>query len=177
MARRKQKQPKRAAALELAGDFGPKMSRDRGDVEIVQAPDPDAPNRTIKRARRVVVYDVLNRTGTISDEQREAADRYLVTAITAGGGTWRPGDATELLGGAHWQKSGPPERQLRAMSALRRANTALGPGACHLIQRLVLDNKDLAALAAYYSTNTQVVRGMVVAALTRLAEQYGIDSR
>src|SRR5690349_9704626 len=96
---------RRAMPLEMVADFGPKHQRATplakilkakrpeevpGRLAVVDAPDPDAPNRTVRRARVRYHYDELHARGGLTDGEREAADCWLVLREMEAGGRNRP---------------------------------------------------------------------------------------
>ncbi|MFM2150272.1 MAG: hypothetical protein RLZZ187_2578 [Pseudomonadota bacterium] len=119
MARRR---PARAA--EPVSDLGPDIRRRRGDVVEHFRADPDNPNRDVKGARVRVAYHVLWIEGRISDEQHEAADRYLVRLEQAQGAV--EGSPTLAVATRGHGGSGPTERQVMALADLRAADAVLG---------------------------------------------------
>jgi hypothetical protein len=67
----------RRRALEITpGDYGPVIQRDRGDLVVLSVADPERPDRTIRRARRVWAPDVLLANGAIDERVHAAATRY-----------------------------------------------------------------------------------------------------
>jgi hypothetical protein len=117
--------PARRRAPREAADFGPSVRLARGDVEVVERPDPERPQGLLIRgARRRVAYHVLWLEGALTDEQHEAADRYLVRLEQAAGATeGSPQRITGVGGGGY---DGPTERQVAALADLRAADAVLG---------------------------------------------------
>jgi hypothetical protein len=115
----------RRRAPREAADFGPSVRLARGDVEVVERPDPERPQGLLIRgARRRVAYHVLWIEGALTDEQHEAADRYLVRLEQAAGATeGSPQRITGVGGGGY---DGPTERQVAALADLRAADAVLG---------------------------------------------------
>ena len=122
MARRR---PARAA--EPISDLGPDIRRRRGDVVEHFRPDPDNPNRDVKGARVRVAYHVLWIEGRLTDEQHEAADRYLVRLEQAQGAI--EGSPTLAVPARGQGGGGPTERQVMALADLRDADAVLGTDA------------------------------------------------
>ena len=160
MTTRARRRPARPAAEPVA-DLGPDIRRRRGDVVAHFRPDPDNPNRDVKGARVRVAYHVLWIEGQISDEQHEAADRYLVRLEQAQGaieGAPTLAVATRGHGG-----SGPTERQVMALADLRAADATLGADA-QLVRAVVGFNCTPAP------REVATLRG----ALQRLADLWGM---
>lgn len=120
-ARRPKRRPPPAVAL----DHGPAIRIARGDVVPVDGPDPDNPNRTVRRAELVVGYHVLWANKLITDDQHEAADRLLV-ALEAVQGASDGAGTDPAVKVAHWLQGHPATRQVQAAADLRRASEALG---------------------------------------------------
>jgi hypothetical protein len=117
--------PARRRAPREAADFGPSVRLARGDVEVVERPDPERPQGLLIRgARRRVAYHVLWLEGALTDEQHEAADRYLVRLEQAAGATEGSPQRITGVGGVGYD--GPTERQVAALADLRAADAVLG---------------------------------------------------
>lgn len=119
-AARKRGRPEKPQAS--YADLGPAIRR--GAVLVDYRPDPDKPSGTpVMGARAVIIYDWMHAQGLLTDEQREAADRYLVRLEQASGavdtGAPRRGDGGDLSPCA-------TERVVRALADLRRADEVLG---------------------------------------------------
>jgi len=119
-AARKRGRPEKPQAS--YADLGPAVRR--GAVLIDYRPDPDKPSGTpVLGARAVIIYDWMHAQGLLTDEQREAADRYLVRLEQASGavdtGAPRRSDGGDL-------SPCPTERIVRALADLRRADGVLG---------------------------------------------------
>lgn len=116
-------------------DLGTAIRRERGDVVVEFRPDPDNPQRgTVKGAKVRVWYHVAWIEGRLSDEQHEAADRYLVRLEQADGA--REGSPAKITGIAASGYGGPTDRQMMALADLREADEVLGPDA-RLIRQVV----------------------------------------
>lgn len=110
-------------------DLGPSIRRTRAagavaaPVLVVDRPDPEKPQGTpVRGARAVIIYDWLHTHGLLTDEQREAADRYLVRLEQASGAVEAQGE--RVRGGSG--QGTPTERQVSALADLRLADDALG---------------------------------------------------
>ena len=113
-AARKRGRPEKPQAS--YADLGPAIRR--AAVVVDYRPDPDKPSGTpVLGARAVIIYDWMHAQGLLTDEQREAADRYLVRLEQASGavdtGAPRRSDGGDL-------SPCPTERIVRALADLRR---------------------------------------------------------
>lgn len=124
MSRRRDK-PRREPAVAL--DHGPALRLARGDTELVDGADPDAPARTVRRAEVRCLYHVVWGLELITDDQHEAADRLLV-ACEAESGAKDRGPLGLHVRRAPWDVGVPDARRRQAASDLMAAKAALGPG-------------------------------------------------
>jgi hypothetical protein len=99
-------------------DLGPYHQHLTGRLEVIDAPDPDAPNRTIRRAR---LADPL-RALTLTDAQWLAATRHRDNAELAEGA--RNGDG--VGGRPIWDRGTYPAAVLDAVRERREAIQAVG---------------------------------------------------
>lgn len=158
-------------AHDPASDYGPKIQRDNGHVEVVDAADPDSPARTIRRARARCHYDAAWRAGRISDAEREAADRYAHTQERfAGAREHRDGPTTAS---SPWQRT-PGLTQLQASASLTDAHKAIGNDGAALLVMYVRDNRPVEDIAKRRGENPTLCMGRVRAALSRLAEHWNM---
>lgn len=100
-------------------DFGPAEGLLAGRVLLGYRTDPEAPSApVIRAASRKVIYHQLWVIGFLSDEQHEAADRYLMRLEQASG--------ARVAGGHSAGEVGPTEAQVMALADLRLADAAIG---------------------------------------------------
>ena len=106
------------------------------DVEVVDAPDPDVPKVTLRRARRTDPLEVLKRGGTISAREREAGEK-LRDAIERSQPSL-PGVSRSEVHVAPWDRVAISERQLKACRSCARrwarskCRSQWGCGSCAL---------------------------------------------
>jgi len=172
-ARATKKRSRRADALAAAPDYGPPERWARGDVERVCRPDPDDPRRTVSGARVVARYVEAWRRGHITDEEREAADRWGVLTERASGARACYDVARGEVRDAPWRRT-PPEAQLAAIAQLRHAREVIGRDAAGMLDAWVVRGVCVAALAGQRGENAHQVMGRIRAALVRLVELWGI---
>ena len=173
--------PRRRRAAPLVVDTGPTiLMRDaKGKLrpalhprlEVVEAADPDAPNRTITRARVACHYDTAWRKGQISSAEREAADRYAITYDRSQGAQDRQGGPSTAAN--PWERT-PPLTALQAVASLTSAHKAMGNDAAALVKAYVALNQSAEAIAIKRHEDRKVTMGRIKAALRRLAEHWGM---
>lgn len=151
------------------GDYGPSVQRRNGRIEVVDAPDPGAPVRTIRRARVVCHYDTAWQRGHISGTEREAADRYAIICEREAGAT--EGRAGHASSNSPWQRT-PALTALQASATLRAAHEAVGRDAAALLRLYVRDNVPCADLAHARGECRKQAMGRIRASLARLAEHW-----
>lgn len=158
----------------------------RGDVVVDRkAADLDQPNRTISRPMAVTAYLYLAERGSITVEQRAAAERYLELREIESGASWQNG---ERLGSSlpAWQRTNATETQMQAVAKLRAAHLAIGKRDRVILNQLLVENLNATAIGHRCSridplTRTRkpvdykVVIGWISAALERLVEHWGLD--
>ncbi len=155
-------------------DLGPLLRVKRGDVVEMHRADPDAPNRTVRGARVRVLYAEAWSRGSISDAEREAADRYVVLCEAATGARERSGVPVARL--PAWQKGHPTLTQVMAEAELRRVHEAVGVFGVRLLRHYVRDNLpvDCAPMPPGGVVDAKHRMGWVRAALHRAAEAWGM---
>ena len=164
---------RRADALAAAPDYGPPERWARGDVERVCRPDPDDPRRTVSGARVVARYVEAWRRGHITDEEREAADRWGVLTERASGARACYDVARGEVRDAPWRRT-PPEAQLAAITQLRHAREVVGRDAAALLDAWIVHHECVTVLAARRGEHPRQAMGRIRAGLTRLVELWGI---
>jgi len=163
----------RRADAAPAPDYGPPERWAHGDVERVCRPDPDDPRRTVSGARVVARYVEAWRRGNITDEEREAADRWdVLTARASGAGACYDVARGEVRD-APWRRT-PPEAQLAAITQLRHAREVVGRDAAALLDAWIVHHECVTVLAARRGEHPRQAMGRIRAGLTRLVELWGI---
>jgi hypothetical protein len=153
-------------------DHGPAEQIARGEVVVLDAGDPDAPSRTIRRARRAWAPDSMLRTGAINGNQYAAAMRYR--------GDWERSlprststlgaDAGRTLG---YGPSAVPIYRLHAAREHAAATDALGP-LREVAECCLLQNHTAEAFGQARGWQPAKASGYLLAALDVLAEHYGL---
>ena len=158
-----------------AADLGPRIAGAlRADVAVIERADADNPNRTIRAASRRSGYDWLHARGVISDNQREAADRYCVAHERLSGASEHRRAIIARV--APWMKGHPSEMQLAASADIAHARRVIG-GRVNLLvlDGVVLEGRNLDSIAAQLSEPVPGVTGRLRAVLDMLASQWGIE--
>ena len=152
-------------------DLGPQIRHQRGELVVEDAPDPDAPNRTIRRSRHEWAPDVLLRNGTIDQAHHDAATR-LHDAFALGVMGARDRLAVYIA------KTGAPagysDAQLAASRDYALAAQAVGIVAMSALSWCVISHGTVAGWAERKGWPVQRAQGYLLAALDRLAEHYGL---
>lgn len=156
-------------------DLGPLIQRERGDLVVVDATDPERPNAPpVRRAVRHPRYAKWYENGKITAEERNACDRYERMHEQMSGAVWRPDEAVGTSRGK--SGGGPTWKMVQASAAITTAHKWIGLDAASLLKLFVIENFDIAEIAKRRNANQQVVAGMVLAAIRRLGEHWGENS-
>jgi hypothetical protein len=109
--------PEKAVAV----DLGPAQRLANGTAWVAYRADPENPGRpSVRAAGAKVIYHQLWTAGHLTDEQHEAADRYLTRLEVASGAKVD----TRGHGAASY---GPTAAQVAALADLRIADAVIGP--------------------------------------------------
>lgn len=157
----------------VAPDFGPVIRVNRGDVIKTEGPCPTDPRATVRRGRAICHYDRLHARGGLTDAEREAADLYAVLLEQESGARDRPTVSTGRT--PPWLQGHPAEMQVRAAAKLRTAHEAIGHHARALLRRFVGENQPINIIAGQMKMDEKQCMGRTRAALTRLAELWGME--
>jgi hypothetical protein len=159
----------RRAPMAPMSDLGPAIRHQRGELVTEDAPDPGAPNRTVRRARQEWAPDVLRRNGTIGDAQHQAATRlHDAYALGILGARDRMGVYIDRTGGP----SGYADAQLAAAADYRRAAQAVGQVGMAALAWCVISTGTVAGWAECKGWPVPRAQGYLLAALDRLTEHY-----
>jgi hypothetical protein len=145
------------------------MRIERGEVDVLDAPDPDHPNATLRRAKAVWAPDVLLRNGTIDQAHHSAATR-LHDAYALG--VMGARDRLAIYIAKTGAPSGYADAQLAAAEDYRRAAQAVGIVAMSALSWCVISHGTVAGWAECKGWPVQRAQGYLLAALDRLAEHY-----
>lgn len=159
----------RARPIRDPNDYGPSAAMSRR--EVVDAADPDNPNRTVRRARVVCHYDTAWRRGSLTAEERNACDRYARLVEAAGGACEDRGEFVGDRPPPHMRDGGILAK-VRAQAVITDANAALGRSATKTMRLYVVANMSADDMAERDGLHSRVVWGLVVAAVRRLTEHW-----
>lgn len=173
--RRKRKGAKAMPLVVQTSDLGPRSQHENGKLVVDrEATDPDRPNGTyIHRAMRHPNYVRMQKKGDITELQREACDAYAVLTEWRDGARWVNG---QRVGGRSCAayRGHPTMTQVQASARLTRAHAALGGDASALMVLFVAEDLPMGELARRRQEREEVTKGMVIAAIRRLAELWGM---
>ena len=140
------------------------------DVEVVDTPDPDMPNVTVRRARRTDPLEVLKRAGTINAREREAGEK-LRDAIERSQPSL-PGCSRSEVHVAPWNRVAISERQLKACQCVRRAVAALDKVVAPAVLWVVRDGGTIRGYAAFAHVRHTTAAELLRRGLGALADHY-----
>jgi hypothetical protein len=154
-----------------------KLTPAQSRIAIEDVPDPNAPNRTIRRAR--VVDPLIGICGRSDDGRARiaAAEWYRTEAAIAAGA--RDHQAPLVLVGYSARSYGPADRQLDAMAAVGRARRAIGAHRLYVVESVVLGWMSLSAVETERRMRHGSAREPLIAGLDALASVANnvVDSR
>ena len=139
------------------------------DVMVADAPDPDAPKRTIRRARRTDHLLSLLREGTIDRRQADAGE-LLYNAMERAQCSL-PAVSRSEVHVPPWDRTAISEQQLKARrhvdSALAALDNAVTPAVLW-----VLDGGTIRGYAAFAHVRHMTVADLLCRGLSALADHY-----
>ena len=140
------------------------------DVTVADAPDPDAPKVTLRRARRTDPLAVLIRAGTINAREREAGEK-LRNAIERSQPSL-PGMFRSEVHVAPQDRVAISERQLKAGCHVRRALAALDDVVRPAVLCIVRDGGTIRGYAAFAHVRHTTAAELLRRGLGALADHY-----
>lgn len=154
-------------------DYGPLVRLNRGDVVKEVTDDPDAPGRTIKRARVVANHDRALRRNQITKHQHAAAEQYAAL-LEAASGARRASDGVYVDRSPTPNAFHPAEAALAALQRLRKADAVIGPSGADLVRSYVGSNQTVGEIALRNGWAAEQTMGRLLASLDRLAEWWNV---
>lgn len=158
-------------------DLGPRGVLARGERVEEFGPDPDVPNRTVKRSRASWLPLEMHQKGTLSDAAMAAAlafrdDWELSQGARDGIAAQPPGVRADGFSGAC-----PTQVALDAMARVRAALEAVGKTGSVCLSLAVARGATLAQLALTLGHREQAASGYFAGVLDRLADHYSLGKR
>jgi hypothetical protein len=152
-------------------DLGPLIQRERGDLVVVDATDPERPNApAVRRAERNPHYAQWRRNGKINAAEYQACERYVILHEARDGARWRPDAAIHVSGGG--MGGGPTMTMVQASAAITTAHRAIGNDGAAILRLFVLENHNMAEVARRRGEHQHVAAGRAMATIRRLAEHW-----
>lgn len=170
-------------------DYGPSLKLTKkganvrwggaSEVEIADAPDIDAPNRIVRRARRIDPLTRILGQGNIDpkrwadiDRRRyAAAEQYRDDAVIASGASIGRDNMGIRAGNAGY---GPGDTQVAALARMRAVYGLMTADNRHVLARLVLGQMDAREYARARQCRDGTVRPRLLVALDRLLDHYNM---
>ena len=140
------------------------------DVTVEDAPDPNAPRTTVRRARRTDSLMVLYRAGTIEAHHLDAGE--MLRAQMEASSPSMPGMVRSEVHVAPFLRSTVSDRQLRACSKVRSAIVALG--ATRSVVEWILLNGTIGGYARHTQIRHTTAAGLLRDGLDRLARHFDL---
>ena len=170
------KSRRKTDAVPSSIDLGP--STDGGgfvgaaSIVLETRPDPTRTDRIhlVRGARRRTAIGDLYSRGSITKSMHDAVDRFLDDCSVASGGVG--GSDYTGMPSAPSSRVGLPERQVRAIGAVRRVFHLLGLHSCCVFWAVVFDNSTLREWEARSRVRNGSGVPLLRAALTALDDHY-----
>jgi len=179
MTRRQRRHSPAEGAVTASADLGPSFPPApggkpvlRADVAVLDRPDPEHPNRTIRGAFRRSGYDWLHARGVITSTQREAADRYCVAHERRDGACEQRGGVAVRT--AHWQHGHPAEWQVQAAADIRAVQRLILGANRLVLDGVVIEGRTIESLSTQLAEPAAGIVGRLRAVLDIVAAQWGI---
>ena len=163
---------RRRVSTAAVADLGPSAPRRRGLRVVGLAPDPDMPNRSIRRASIAWAPGSLYARGTLPLVALQAAERWRDCAAMAQHGRGHMAAFLREGGGGN----GVPvaEAVLRAAADLRRCRSALPPVLATVLDLAAVQEMPLAVLADRLRLTEDRAAEAVHVAAMRAAQAWGM---
>jgi hypothetical protein len=146
--------------------MGPALRVIRGDVVVMDRADPDAPNRTVRGARRYDPIRAMATRGDLDPAHYVAAERFRSDHEMAEGAREKTGGGT-----AAWQRC-YSDRQLDAVAARAAALQVIGLRCGAVFVALVLECLPLRGAERSLNMRSGAATPIIREALTRLSAHY-----
>lgn len=170
-------------------DYGPSLKMTKkgvnvrwggaSEVEIADVPDIDAPNRTVRRARRIDPLMRILGQGNIDPKRWQdidrrayaAAEQYRDDAVMASGASLGRDNMGIRAGNAGY---GPGDTQVAALARMRAVDEIMTSDNSHVLAHLVLGQMGAKEYARVRECRDGTVRPRLLVALCRLMDHYNL---
>ena len=163
---------RRRVSTAAVADLGPSAPRRRGLRVVQAAPDPDAPNRTVRRASVAWAPGLLFARGALSLVGLQACERWRDAYAMAQHG--RGNVASFLREGGGGAGVSFAEAVLRAAADLRRCRSALPPALATVLDLAAVQEMPLPNLADRLRLTEDRAAEAVHVAAIRAAQAWGM---
>lgn len=143
----------------------------RGEFVLETAVDPDDQKQKVTRLRRKCVYDEMLARGSITQDQRDAAERYAILCEKSFGGSGDLYAKINLLKeGIHGHYDGPTLKQSEAYDKLFKIWKDMGRYHRGLLNMIVLGNMGSKQISEKLHLNLHYTMGQVLSTFILLEE-------
>lgn len=143
----------------------------RKEFIVETADDPDHPKQKVTRLRRKCVYDEMLARGSITQEQRDLADRYAIICEKSFGGSGDLYSKINFLSeGIHGHYDGPSSKHGEAYGKLFKIWWFMGKYHRMLLNMIVLGNMGAKQISEKLHLNLHYTMGQVLSTFILLEE-------
>ncbi|MDI2091606.1 hypothetical protein [Commensalibacter oyaizuii] len=143
----------------------------REEFNIEVGVDPENPKQHVKRLRRKCVYDEMLARGSITQDQRDMAERYAIICEKSFGGSGDLYSKANLLSdGIRGCYNGPTLGQSIAYSKLFKIWTVMGKYHRTILNMIVLGNMGTKEISKKLQLNLHYTMGQVLSTFILLEE-------
>lgn len=170
MANRRNKKVRKVLTGEIKLSFIGQQYR-RKEFMVETGDDPDHPKQKVTRLRRKCVYDEMLARGSITQEQRDLAERYAIICENSFGGS---GDLYARVNFLSDSKSGyrnsPTLKQSAAYDKLFKIWDVMGKYHRMILNMIVLGNMSTKEISQTLHLNLHYIMGQVLSTFILLEE-------
>lgn len=142
----------------------------RGEYQLEQGEDPQNPKIKVTRLRRKSIYDEMLKRGSITQEQRDSAEKYAILCEKALGKTGDLYARINLLregNSGHWE---PSAAQHEAYEKLFKIWGEIGRYHRRILNMIVLGNMSTKEISQAMKLNLHYTMGQVLSTFILLEE-------
>ncbi|MGL4686620.1 MAG: hypothetical protein ACRCVY_07700 [Commensalibacter sp.] len=169
----KKKNIKGEHAASVIESYNLKKRVKRGELVIDVGEDPDNPKQNVTRLRRKWACDELWNRGVITDEQRYAAERYVIYCELAAGSIGKSNIYNYILciiSGKSSSEVVPTKSQHEAYKRLFEIWRELGKFHVDVLNMITLGNMNNIALSKKLEVSRFYISGLIMSVFIRLEE-------